>query len=217
MGAAPSTAAPPSAATTAVCDAIERVVHAHADYAHELHDFAVQRMEADTAAAMADSKASQSERKKQATTRSQALKTAMQDRLLADFLAPNARFHADMCNEISHASGGSKSPQNQNNSATAAAAAAASASASAAAAGSGSAAAAAAAGASSTSAAAFAALPPAEQERAIRAGVDLQVQRVWTELEIAKHYDSMSAAKSFAQKEAQLQQALVATFDELEF
>ena len=222
MGAAPSASPAHPAATIAVCGAIERVVASQHEYARELHDFAVQRMESDAALAMSDVSSSSSTRSRLAITRSSALNKSMQDRLLADFLVPTSKHHQDMIAEIQQPSeiqgvhprnqvplDSSKtlalappspathsSPPMQHPTFTASPEIPP---------------------AALSPGTLFSSLSPAEQEKAIRAGVEAEVARVWNALEMQKHYDAMSVKQSFAQKEEALQQALVQTFDELEF
>jgi hypothetical protein len=268
MGAGSSTVTPPpsipsidNALTLSVCSAIERVVASEEGYMRELHDFAIARMEVDAAAAIQDITSSSSSRSRMAAQRSAALKSTMHDRLLNDFLSPNARFHSRMRMELAAPSYSGTmavaqrrqspspsakqmnntltlppSPSNQIQTASTTSASAASAP-------------------SvtqispttpphlsippihsspsalltlpptppsptspSTSAAhMFASLTPIEQQRAIRSGVECEVERVWVELDMQKHYDEMSVKQSYAQKEAALQRELCKTFDELEF
>jgi len=86
----------------AVCDALERVVMDDLDYTRELHDFTMRAAEADASAASASAASSgwMTSRSRQASQRSTALRSALRDRLLADFLAPNARFHSKLRAEL---------------------------------------------------------------------------------------------------------------------
>jgi len=206
----------------AVCDALERVVMDDLDYTRELHDFTMRAAEADASAASASAASSgwMTSRSRQASQRSTALRSALRDRLLADFLAPNARFHSKLRAELARpvavvharnvvpvgnnpapqkAPGGEKAPSAPSSADTSFPDSSAD---------------------SSTPRTSrpspFANLAGPELERAIRAAVDAQVRRVWQALELDEHYSAM-AHQSLEQKEAALQKELEKTWDGLEF
>jgi hypothetical protein len=80
---------------------LERVLADESNgFARELTDFAVARMEADAAAALSASSSLFRSAARQSAQSAAALRCAMRERLLADFLEPTARFHTALRREL---------------------------------------------------------------------------------------------------------------------
>jgi len=248
MGAAPTKPADGSASASAAgqpivvsvtpagavaADLIEQIVAEHVEYQRELHDFASVALERDslrTAAAAQQSAAGswwngQPTPEALSQSQAQALQESLRGKLLADFLHPGARFHAQLRFGLEAAAaaadaqrrgaGASPSPSSPLGLAalpTSPAAASSSSSTSAYSAPSYS---------PSPSPPALSAVEGAARYaavvEAIRCGVEVQVRRVWGELRLAEQYAAMGRQTDYADKEVAVQQELANTWAKLEF
>lgn len=215
-------------------DLIEQIVAEHVEYQRELHDFASVALERDslrTAAAAQQSAAGswwngQPTPEALSQSQAQALQDSLRGKLLADFLHPGARFHAQLRFGLEAAAaaaadaqrrgaGASPSPSSPLGLAalpTLPAAASSSSSTSAYSAPSYS---------PSPSPPALSAVEGAARYaavvEAIRCGVEVQVRRVWGELRLAEQYAAMGRQTDYADKEVAVQQELANTWAKLEF
>ena len=219
-------------------DLIEQIVAEHVEYQRELHDFASVALERDslrTAAAAQQSPAGswwngQPTPEALSQSQAQALQESLRGKLLADFLHPGARFHAQLRFGLEAAAaaatdaqrrgaGASPSPSSPLGLAalpTSPAAASSSSSTSAYSAPSCSPSPSPSPAPPALTAAEGAARYAAVVE-AIRCGVEVQVRRVWGELRLAEQYAAMGRQTDYADKEVAVQQELANTWAKLEF
>lgn len=229
-------------------DLIEQLVGEHVEYQRELHDFASAALERDSlrtaAAATAQLQLSPAaawwngQPTPQALSQSQAhaLQDALRGKLLADFLHPGARFHAQLRHGLEAAAaaaadaqrrgagGVSPSPSPSYPLGLAAMATSPGAASSASSSTSASSAPSCSPSPSLSPSPVPAALSAAEGAaryaavvEAIRCGVEVQVRRVWGELRLAEQYEAMGRQTDYADKEAAVQKELANTWAKLEF